>query len=137
MDPNLFHLDWERTFEVLMAIVILSFFLERALALLFEHRAYIARFGQKGLKAPIAFLVALAICVAWRFDAVSMIVLSERTTLLGEAVTAAVIAGGSKASIKLFHDILDVKSSSERARQVAAKGAAKTPASPGAVAPTR
>jgi hypothetical protein len=38
MDPNLFHIDLERLFEVLMAIVVLSFFVERALSLLFGHR---------------------------------------------------------------------------------------------------
>ncbi len=37
MDPNLFHIDWDRLFEVLLAIIVLAFFLERAPALLFEH----------------------------------------------------------------------------------------------------
>ena len=32
MDPNLFFLDWERTFEVLISIIVLAFLLERALA---------------------------------------------------------------------------------------------------------
>ena len=31
MDPNLFHIDFERLMEVLITIVILSFFVERAL----------------------------------------------------------------------------------------------------------
>ena len=61
MDPNLFHLDWDRTIEVLAAIVVLSFFVERALALLFEHKWFVARFRNRGLKEPISFLVALAI----------------------------------------------------------------------------
>lgn len=38
MDPNLFHLDWERTFEVLLTIAVLAFFVERAFAPLFENR---------------------------------------------------------------------------------------------------
>ena len=42
MDPNLFHLDWERVSEVLVAIVILAFLLERALAVLFESRFFIS-----------------------------------------------------------------------------------------------
>ena len=41
MDPNLFHLDWERVGEVLTAIVVLSFVLERALAVPFESRLLI------------------------------------------------------------------------------------------------
>jgi hypothetical protein len=117
MDPNLFHLDWERVFEVLVAIMVLSFLLERALSIVFEHRAYIAKFNNKGLKAPIAFIVALLVCLRWDFDAVSMVVLGDHTTRLGEVITAAVIAGGSKASIKLFHDVMNVKSTAEARRE--------------------
>ena len=40
MDPNLFHIDMGRLFEVLVGIIVLSFFLERALAVIFEHRAW-------------------------------------------------------------------------------------------------
>jgi hypothetical protein len=43
MDPNLFHIDFERLMEVLITIVILSFFVERALSLLFESKAFIYR----------------------------------------------------------------------------------------------
>ena len=116
MDPNLFHLDWERLAEVLMAIIVFAFFVERALSLVFENRVYIKYFNEKGLKAPIAFLLALVICRALHFDALSMIVLTAKTSLLGEVVTAAVIAGGSKASIKLFHDLMKVKSDAEKNR---------------------
>jgi hypothetical protein len=40
-----------------------------------------------------------------------MIILTERTTPLGAALTGAIVAGGSKASIKLFHDVLNIRSS--------------------------
>ena len=63
------------------------------------------------LKEFIAFAVAFVICWRWDFDAVSMIVLTDETTRVGEAVTAAVIAGGSKGSIKLFRDWLKFRSS--------------------------
>jgi hypothetical protein len=117
MDPNLFHLDWERTFEVLAAIVVLAFFTERALAPLFENRWWLARFDDKVSKELIAFLLALVVCLRWQFDAVSMIVLTAKTSPLGEVITAAVIAGGSKASIKLFRDVLDFKSSALREKE--------------------
>ena len=74
MDPNLFHLDWERTFEVLAAIVVLAFFVERALAPLFENRWWLRRFDDQVSKELIAFLVALVVCLRWKFDAMSMIV---------------------------------------------------------------
>ena len=43
MDPNLFHVDMGRLIEVLVAIIVLSFFLERALAVVFEHRLWTSR----------------------------------------------------------------------------------------------
>ena len=63
---------------------------------------------------PIALAVSVAICFVWEFDAVSMIVLAERTNWFGYLVTGGVIAGGSKAAIKLFHDVLDFKSNALR-----------------------
>jgi hypothetical protein len=111
MDPNLFHLDWERVGEVLAAIVVLSFVLERALSLIFESKFFIKLFEGKGVKEWIAGGVCVAVCILWKFDAISMIVLTDHTTLFGEIVTGGVIAGGSKASLKLFHDVLDVRSS--------------------------
>ena len=119
MDPNLFYVDWEQLSEVLIAIIVLSFFVERALALVFEHRLFVARFSEKGLKEPIAFLTAFMICRNWDFDALSTIILAEQTQLLGQAVTAGVIAGGSKASIKLFHDLMGVKSTAKKEAEVA------------------
>jgi len=123
MDPNLFHLDWERVGEVLAAIVVLSFVLERALSLIFESKLFIKLFEGRGIKEWIAGVICAAVCIIWKFDALSMIVLTEHTTLFGEIVTGAVIAGGSKASLKLFHDVLDVRSS---AHEVAHPPDAKT-----------
>jgi len=206
MDPNLFHIDWERTIEALLGIIVLSFFVERVAALLFESKGYVrltkmpedgsaedirerktvnlaleiiektkAFEGQndpqispedyddiegflKGVSAELeassrlfpldwtdpklacqrakdalaviedrqnrrmspsvllpwkeglAFLLAAAICFAFRFDAISIIFLTGSITTEGTIITAAVVAGGSKASIKLFHDVLGVKS---------------------------
>jgi hypothetical protein len=115
MDPNLFHLDWERVAEVLTTIAVLSFVLERALAVLFESRFFIKRFETKGVKEWIATAVSIAVCIMWKFDAVSMIVLTDRTTVFGEILSGAVIAGGSKASLKLFHDVMDARSSAHEA----------------------
>jgi hypothetical protein len=141
MDPNLFHIDWERTIEALVGIIILSFLVERACALLFESRWWISKFEDARvgitpaiqsnnkaelrllpghnypLKETISFLGALVICYFWRFDAVSIILLSEQTSLAGIIVTALVVAGGSKASIALFHDVLKIKSNAEEQRK--------------------
>jgi hypothetical protein len=117
MDPNLFHVDWERVFEVLVAIVILAFLLERALALLFETRWFVDHLQGKNLKEAIAFVVGIAVCLFWDFDAVSMIFLKENVTVGGAVITGAIVAGGSKASIKLFRDVLGFMSSAEDERQ--------------------
>jgi hypothetical protein len=121
MDPNLFHVDWERLFEVLVSIVVLSFLVERALAVIFESRLYIdavEKWKAKGLKEFIALVVGIVICVIWDFDAISMIFLKEKVTWFGAAVTGAVVAGGSKASIKLFKEMLGFMSDAEKLRQI-------------------
>ena len=207
MDPNLWELDWNRTFEVLGAVIVLSFLVERVTALVVESRWFVAstrtpdpespeakresqRFEQadkaldlvrdletaqsatdaaaikKGRKnldaflksldassplwpppepglsqldtlrlralnsierarerqdrrerlknAPIkeglALVVAAGVCIATDFDAFAIIMLTQETSLAGAFLTGAVVAGGSKASIKLFHDVLGVRS---------------------------
>jgi hypothetical protein len=122
MDPNLFHVDWGRLSEVLIAIIVMSFLIERALAVLFESRFFINRFKEKSLKELIAFVVAAAVCWYWDFDAVSMIFLKENVTALGTIVTGGVVAGGSKASIKLFHDVMKIKSTAAEVATAEAGG---------------
>lgn len=119
MDPSQFRIDWEVLTEVLISIIVLAFFIERALSIVFEHRWFVEKLGKSGLKEPIAFLVSLAIVRYWNFDALGIVFHADVTTWWGYLVTAAIVAGGSKASIKLFHDFLQVKSNA--VREVAAK----------------
>jgi hypothetical protein len=120
LDPNLFVLRWDVAFEVLGALVLLSFILERALAVLFESRLFVGlerrrNATRQGTYKPlIAFAVAALACILWKFDAVSIILTREKISILGCLITGAVLAGGSKASVKLFHDVLGVYSSSVR-----------------------
>ena len=113
MDPNLFYVDWERLFEVLVAIVVVAFLLERALALLFETRVFIKHAQGKSLKELIAFVGGVLVCWYWDFDAFSMIFLKENVTILGVVLTGGIVAGGSKASVKLFRDVLGFKSTAQ------------------------
>ena len=122
MDPNLFFLDYERLFEVLVTITVFSFFVERALSVVFESRwfieAYEANQIRKGLKEVIALAASIALCVFWQFDAISIIVVSKSEMQIpGYVLTGAVIAGGSKASIKLFKDVMGFMSSAEKERK--------------------
>jgi len=110
MDPNLFHLDWARTTEVLAALVVFSFIIERALSILFESRLWEKGFKlkHKGFKEWIALIVAWGACWFWDFDAISMIFLKSEISPFGTLLTAAVIAGGSKGSLALFQNVLKV-----------------------------
>lgn len=118
MDPNLFHLDGERLFEVLVAIVVLSFFIERALSVLFQSRFFLSRWKKKSLKELIAFAVSASACWYWDFDAVSMVFLKEKVTILGMIITGGIVAGGSKGAIKLFVDVMKFKSAAQELKEV-------------------
>jgi len=126
-DPNAFHVDWNRTFEALMLIILLAFVVERALAMLFESRFWIERWDKPGLKELIATAVSIAVCWYWKFDALSMFILTtDHVQVAGFFLTGAVIAGGSKASIKLFHDVLGAKSSTyDQRHEIRAQNAAE------------
>src|SRR5437762_14107069 len=111
MDPNLFRIDWDTLGQVLVVIVVLSFFVERALSPLVENRTFLERFPASGVKEFLAVLLSLILVVAFQFDALAVIFHVDRPTWIGMFITGAVISGGSKASLKLFHDVLGVKSS--------------------------
>ena len=124
MDPNLFFVDWERLFEVMVMIVALSFFVERALSPLFESNFYVNVFRGKSMKEVIAFALGALVCWYWDFDAFSILLTREKVTVLGAVLTGAIIAGGSKASIKLFRDIFKFRSTAENTRLEILQGAA-------------
>ncbi len=109
LDPNLFHIDWEQTSEVLICIVVLAFLVERALALIFESQLYIKSLGKYNLKELITLGTCFLIVSLWSLDALSIILHGEKITFIGRFITAAVIAGGSKASLKLFRDVMGVE----------------------------
>lgn len=107
-------LNWQRTGEVFATIMSLSMLIERALSPIFESSWYIRRLQAKELKEIIAVVVATVTCWVWRFDAVSMLVLAEKTNAFGYFVTGAIVAGGSKGSIRLFREALGIKSGARR-----------------------
>lgn len=138
MDPNLFHLDYERLLEVLVTIVVLSFLIERALSVIFESRPFIewnegikleegkvkpleeetSPRKKKGVKELIALVVTVSTCFVVDFDALTIILASnDHVTNYGTVLTGAIIAGGSKASIALFKDVMNFMSNAERQRQ--------------------
>ena len=115
-DPVMFALNWSLTFEILFLIIILSFLVERALALLFESDWFLTihkkrkSAGKGSFKPLLAVIVAFVICSLWHVDILAIVMVQSHTSLLGELITATLIAGGSKASIALFRDLLEVHS---------------------------
>ena len=112
-----FAIDSERLFNVLIVIVIASFLIERALALAFESKWLVDRLSNRGLKEPIAFVVSFVVCRHWNFDAISVLFGKGGTQPWGHVLTAAIIAGGSKASLVLFHNVIGAMSSAEAERR--------------------
>ena len=117
MDAAFTRIDFDVLVEVLIVIIVLAFLIERALSLVFEYRLFVNPLSDRGLKEPIAFVVSFAVVRYWNFDALSAIFQSDRASVWGFIITGAIIAGGSKASIKLFQDLLKVRSSAEEARR--------------------
>lgn len=136
MDPNVFALDWEQLMEAATALVLLSIIVERALSVLFESRAFIDALGTssspltKASREIIAFIVSVAVCVFWQFDLPAILLTAPKTGWPGYILTGAVIAGGSKGSIKLFREFLGFKSGAykEYEERKAAKTGSSTPA---------
>ena len=121
MDPNLFHLDYERLLEVLFTIAVLAVFVERALAVIFESRWFIRMYqrhpNRSGIKEVIALAVAIGVCAFWQFDAMSIVIVShEQMQVPGYILTGLIVAGGAKGSIKLFKDVLGFMSTAEKER---------------------
>jgi hypothetical protein len=114
MDPQQFRIDYEVFLEVFGVVVFLSFFIERALALVFEHRLYVHHLDKSGLKEPLAFFMAFGVVRYWDLDIVGVLLHADHSSIWGYLFTAAVIAGGSKASIKLFHDYFEAMSTAKK-----------------------
>jgi len=94
--------------DSLMLVTIFAIILERSLALVFEQKRISRVLKGKGLKEIIAFFVCFAVCKLWEIDVISSIMSLPEGKTLGFILTAAAIAGGSKASIKLFQDVIGV-----------------------------
>lgn len=119
MTLDLFHIDYERLTEVLITIVVLSFLIERALSVIFEHRWFIKLTEtKKGSKELIASMASILFCWWQNFDGISIILQSsEKPTFFGILTTGLIIAGGSKASMGLFKDLLGFMSTAEKERK--------------------
>jgi hypothetical protein len=114
MDPLVFGIKGEVVAEVLGTIVLLSLFVERALAPIFEWRIVLDTIKDKGIKEPVAFGVSFLVIYFYKFDAMAILFSQESNSWIGYAITAGIVAGGSKGSIALFRDYLGWKSTAQK-----------------------
>ena len=125
-DPAMFALPWDIILDALAALVILSIVVERALAVVFESKAFIdwsmADGKREDLKPLIAAAVCIGVCWIWSFDLFAIILSAREPSIVGSLLTGIVVAGGSKGSIKLFRDILNWQSSAAKEARSVAKG---------------
>lgn len=105
MDPVFFEINWERTLEVVSVIVLLAFFLERALTLLFDTKFYENYLAPFHIKPLISLIISVIVCYVWEFDALSIILVKDQMTFFGYLITASIIAGGSKGALMLLRNI--------------------------------
>lgn len=110
-------IEGDSLFNALVMLVVLSFLVERALAIVVEHRRFIERMDGKGYKEALAFILSFAVVNTVDFDILTVLFPEKGMSKWGILLTAAIISGGSKASIKLFHDVLNIKSTALKEKE--------------------
>lgn len=98
--------------KTLVVLTVLAFFVERALALVFEHDWWVALEAKRNVgwvKEFLALFVSYCICKAGSFDALVSVLKMESSSQFSMLITAMVIAGGSKGAIRLMQGYLDIK----------------------------
>lgn len=115
MDPIQFRIDWDVLIELMTTIIVLAFFVERALSIVVENKLFVqSKLDDSGIKEFLAFAVSLAIVKFVGFDAMAIMFKMDAPRWPGYFITAGIVAGGSKASIKLFQDLMGLKSSARQ-----------------------
>lgn len=94
---------------VFLMIAALSILLERSLAVIFESSVYQRILGKlMSLKEGLAIASAYGICYYYQFDGYATLLTKTDVSRMGYLLTALVIAGGAKGSMKLFQGYLGI-----------------------------
>jgi hypothetical protein len=132
--------------NAMLLLIFAAFLVERSLAVIFESDIYIAKWGGKRFVKPVVAVVYATVFVA--IVGVNLVALITSDPEAGSAdlgfdwsdglniakslliivFTGIFVAGGSKASLKFFRDVMNIKSSAETRRQ---QSAVTVPAVPG------
>lgn len=102
-------LTGDHVWKILYLITILAFMIERALAVVFEHRLWLNWIGRfRGLKEFVTILAAWKITSWAHFDALALLV-GQPSVGRSRLVTALIVAGGSKGAVRLMQEYLDIR----------------------------
>jgi hypothetical protein len=98
------------SFNALFTLFVLAVLLESALALLFNWRPFVETFNSRGVKPLIAFVVAYIFVSQFKLDIITGLTniytkQSYPISLLGEVLTAMIIAGGSSGVNNLMQSL--------------------------------
>lgn len=107
----------DKLIQGLVVVVLLSFIIERALAVFFDMEKLRDRLSKYDLKPWISIVVSIAVCGFLQFDILR--VLTEADVMgvklgtvppwLGIGLTGLTVAGGSAGAVKLFQDVLGLR----------------------------
>lgn len=108
-------MNWDVVVNELIKVVLLAFFVERALAVIFDMERVEPMIQRRDLKPVIAMAVSIALCYGLRINVIGKLgpgsPLASSMEWLGIAVTGLVVAGGSAGAVKLFQDVLGFRRS--------------------------
>ena len=101
MQPDFFEADYAQLTEAIFVVSLLSFIIERVLAVVFEHPLYKKRLDGKGYSAPIAVVLSFIVCWQFHFDLLAILFKAPQAGWGGTLLTAMLISGGSKGTMAL------------------------------------
>jgi len=101
-------LDYGALQESFVFLLVLAFFIERSLAVVFELGLWQGTLDRPGVKEGVAVVVSSAVCKWAHFDAYATL-FGQESVFLSQALTALLVAGGSKGAMKLMQEVLGVR----------------------------
>jgi len=123
-------MSYDSFIDIALLLIFLSFVVERSLAIFFETEAYInIKNKPEYIKPLLAVMFSLLFLYVTNIDPMKLIpeeiivktdsvqVIAIKS-IISTFLFALVISGGSKASLKLFKDVLQVRSGAEKRRDV-------------------
>lgn len=100
----------DASFDTVLLVIILGMMLDRALAVIFENRVFLAT-GYARHRALLTLVSAIALAWIYRIDLFSMIAEGVfSSNVPGIVLTGAFMAGASTASTRIISDLLQVRS---------------------------